>query len=212
MLAASGYDPVHLARTKAEAVAMCARVRPDLITVDLDLDHDDGLDLLAELGRTDPHRPAVVLTATGTTEAMADALRAGAAGFVPKSASSDDLLAALDAALAGEMWLPQALVAGTVRRLLEPPPPNDWRALVDTLSPREREVLQLMVRGSSRREIAATLYISLNTVRTHVKSILSKLGVHASIEAVSVALRAGMRPDDPLPTDREPDRPAARPR
>ena len=67
---------------------------------------------------------------------------------------------------------------------------------MNTLSAREREVLELMAGGMSRREIATTLCISLNTVRTHVKNILAKLGVHAGLEAVSLALRAGIRPTD----------------
>lgn len=199
MLGASGYDPVHVAHTGEAAITLCDRERPDLITVDLDLVDEDGLDLLRRLRRDHPGRPAVVLTATGTVDAAVASVRAGAAGFVPKSTSSEDLVRALNAAVEGDMWLPLPLIGPVVRLLLEPPPPNDWEALISTLSAREREVLQLMVRGLSRRDIAGALYISLNTVRTHVKAILAKLGVHASLEAVSVALRAGMRPDDPLP-------------
>ncbi len=201
MLAASGFDPVHVAHTAADALATCERERPSLLTVDLDLGDDDGLDLLAHLVRAHPSRPVVVLTASGTAEAAASSIRAGAAGFVPKSAPSEELVEALDAVAGGQMWLPPTLLGPVVKLLLEPAPPNDWEALIDSLSAREREVLQLMVRGLSRREIASTLYISLNTVRTHVKAILAKLGVHASLEAVSLALRAGMRPDGPGPGD-----------
>lgn len=197
LLEAAGFEPVHVAHTSGDALTLCERERPDLLTVDLDLVEGDGLDLLRALRRDHPTRTAVVLTATGTAEAAVASLRAGAAGFVPKSTSSEELVQALEAAVAGHVWLPLPLIGPVVHLLLEPPPPNDWQALVDTLSAREREVLQLMVRGLSRREIASTLFISLNTVRTHVKSILAKLGVHASLEAVSLALRAGMRPDEP---------------
>lgn len=199
LLEAAGYGPVHVAHNSGEAITLCDRERPDLVTVDLDLAGDDGLGLLRLLHRDHPNRPSIVLTATGTVDAAVAALKAGAAGFVPKSTSCDDLVQALEAAANGHLWLPVALIGPVVHQLLEPPPPNDWEALVDTLSAREQEVLQLMVRGLSRRDIASALFISLNTVRTHVKSILAKLGVHASLEAVSVALRAGMRPDGPLP-------------
>ena len=77
---------------------------------------------------------------------------------------------------------------------MDPPPANDWEGLIETLSAREYAVLELMVAGLDRRAIAEELTISLNTVRTHVKNILAKLGVHASLEAVSFALRAGVRP------------------
>ena len=70
-----------------------------------------------------------------------------------------------------------------------------WQEKVDRLTQREREVLELMVAGLDRAAIAERLYLSINTVRTHSKNILAKLGVHSSLEAVSVALRAGMRPE-----------------
>ena len=78
--------------------------------------------------------------------------------------------------------------------LLEPAPPTEWQALVAGLTTREQEVLDLMVAGFDRPSIARQLGISVNTARTHSKNILGKLGVHSSLEAVSVALRAGMRP------------------
>ena len=79
---------------------------------------------------------------------------------------------------------------------LHPPPPTVWVELVDCLSDRERDVLALMVAGLDRRQIADELMISFNTVRTHVKHVLSKLGAHSTVEAISVALRAGIRPPD----------------
>lgn len=196
MVRAWDCDPVHVAHSSREALAIADRERPDLITVDVDLGDDDGFELLARLRAEHPHRPALVLTGSGTAEVAATALRAGASGFVPKSEPPESLTTALQAALDGHVWLPLHLIGPVARALMQPVPPNDWEALVNTLSTREREVLELMVRGMSRREIASTLYISLNTVRTHVKNILAKLGVHASLEAVSLALRAGIRPDE----------------
>ncbi len=196
LLRGSGFGPVHVAHSSTDALGQSRRARPDVATVDLDLGDEDGLELLRSLRAEQPHLPAVVLTATCTVDAALASLRAGAAGFIPKSASSDDLLGGIRAAARGHTWLPLDLTGPIVTRLMEPEPPNDWEELIATLSAREREVLGLMVEGLSRRDIGTTLSISLNTVRTHVKNILSKLGVHASLEAVSLALRAGMRPDD----------------
>jgi DNA-binding NarL/FixJ family response regulator len=199
LLRAAGCGPVRLADTIARAMGVIRRERVDVVTIDLDLDGEDGLDLLALLRSENPHLPALVLSATSSPDAVVRSLRAGASGFVPKTASSDDLLAAIGAAADGHTWLPVELIGPVAHRLMEPEPPSDWELLIDSLSDREREVLGLMVDGLSRAEIGTTLSISINTVRTHVKSILAKLGVHASLEAVSLALRAGIRPE---PVDR----------
>lgn len=88
------------------------------------------------------------------------------------------------------------MIGPVIDAVLHPPPASEWEELVAGLSAREYAVLELMVAGLDRREIAEELTISLNTVRTHVKNILARLGVHASLEAVSLALRAGVRPPD----------------
>jgi DNA-binding NarL/FixJ family response regulator len=195
LLRAAGCAPVRVADSIAPALAAARRERIDVATIDLDLGGEDGLDLLVQLKHEHPHLPLLVLSATATPPAVVAALRAGAAGFVPKTSSSEDLMAAIAAADAGHTWLPVALIGPVVALLREPEPPSEWELLVGTLSQREREVLELMVEGRSRKEIGAELAISINTVRSHVKSILAKLGVHASLEAVSLALRAGMRPE-----------------
>lgn len=195
LMRAAGCEPVHLADSIAEAVNLSRRERIDVATVDLELGGEDGLDLLAVLREERPHLPLLILSATSAPEVVVAALRAGASGFVPKTASSDDLIAAIRAAAEGHTWLPVELIGPVVALMKEPPAPSDWEILVDTLSEREHQVLGLMVDGLSRGEISTALSISLNTVRTHVKSILAKLGVHASLEAVSLALRAGIRPE-----------------
>ncbi|QYG92240.1 response regulator transcription factor [Iamia sp. SCSIO 61187] len=197
LMNAAGCDPVFLADSSSTAVNVARRERIDVATIDLDLGGEDGLDLLALLIDEHPHLPLLILSATSTPDVVVTALRAGAAGYVPKTASSEDLLAAVRAAAEGHMWLPVELIGPVVELMKEPAPPSDWEILVDTLSERERQVLGLMVDGLSRSEIGTALSISLNTVRTHVKSILAKLGVHASLEAVSLALRAGIRPEGP---------------
>ncbi len=195
LMRAAGCEPVWLASTITGAMAVVRRERVDVVTIDLDLGAEDGFDLLDRVRTEYPHLPTLVLTASSAIEAVVRALRAGAAGFVPKTSSSDDLLAAIRATAEGHTWLPVELIGPVVQRLMVPEPPSDWELLIESLSDREREVLGLMVDGLSRAEIGTALSISLNTVRTHVKSILSKLGVHASLEAVSLALRAGIRPE-----------------
>jgi DNA-binding NarL/FixJ family response regulator len=195
LLRAAGCEPVTVADSIATALESARRERVDVATIDLDLDGEDGIDLMVRLKEEHPHLPLLVLSATSTPSAVVASLRAGASGFVPKTSSSDDLMAAIGAVDAGHTWLPVPLIGPVVELLREPEPPSEWELLIGTLSQREREVLELMVEGKSRKEIGSELAISINTVRTHVKSILAKLGVHASLEAVSLALRAGMRPE-----------------
>lgn len=196
LAATDGWHPVHVADGCQTALASAAQHRPDLVTVDLSLGDENGLDLIVELREQYPHLPIAVLTATGTAERAVDCLKAGANAFIPKSTQPDELMAALRAALDGHTWLPVGMIGPVLQTVLDPPPASEWEELVNNLSAREHTVLELMVAGLDRRDIAGTLTISLNTVRTHVKNILAKLGVHSSLEAVSLALRAGMRPPD----------------
>ncbi len=176
------------------AETMLARQRPDLVTLDLQVARSDALPFLERVTDEHPHLPVVVFTGVETPEAAVASIRAGALAFVPKSTPPEQVIDALLSVLAGNTWLPAGLLGPVLDRLINPPPPSEWHLLVNELSPREREVLELMVAGLSRRSIADQLTISLNTVRTHVKNILSCLGVHSSLEAVSLALRAGIRP------------------
>ena len=194
LFAGAGFEPVHVANHAPQALELVDRVRPGVVTVDVVAGDDDGPLLLARLRSRFPHLPVLVISGSGSVAAAMASLDAGADAFVPKSATPGDLVAAARAAAAGHTWLPVPMLAGVIHALRHPPPPSDWEVLVSSLSPREHEVLGLMVDGLGRREIADRLTISLNTVRTHVKNILAKLGVHASLEAVSLGLRAGLRP------------------
>lgn len=190
-----GWTNVQVAHDIDAALARLDQRRPQVASIDVDLGPEDGLALVRHLSEHHPTVGVVVLTASGTVDAVVDALRSGALAVVPKSAPPSDVLAAFSAAERGESWLPQNLLRPVLHRLLWPPPPDEWESLVASLSPREHEVLALMVTGLDRREIAARLTISLDTVRTHIKNILAKLGVHSALEAVSIGLRAGMRPE-----------------
>lgn len=196
LLETDGWAQVFVASDRRAAMELTARHRPDIVSVDLTLGQEHGLDLLNELRAAYPHLTLVVLTASGGADVAVRCLRAGASAFVPKSSDPADLVAAFAAADQGLTWLPNTMVGPIISLLLDPPPASVWEELVATLSAREYGVLELMVAGMDRRAIAEELTISLNTVRTHVKNILAKLGVHASLEAVSLALRAGVRPPE----------------
>jgi DNA-binding NarL/FixJ family response regulator len=189
-----GVEPdlevVGLAATAVEAEALARSLRPDLALVDLELGTDDGLALAAHLSRLERGPAVVVLTGHGDAPTAIAAATAGARGFVAKDASVDRLLMAIRAVLAGESWLPGHLLADLPR-------PRHGADPLLRLTPREREVLGLLAAGLDRSAIGGRLFLSPNTVRTHIQNVLRKLEVHSSIEAVGLALRHGVRPPAP---------------
>ena len=194
LLTQRGWGPVTAVSSGDEALVAMERRRPDIITVGLVMSEGDGFDVVRRLRSRYDDLAIVVLTASNDSEQAVRCIRAGAAAFVPKMAPSEDLLAALDAVMGGGAWLPPELLGPILQGLLKPPPTNEWELRLAALTARERQILELMVDGLDRPEIARRLVVSLNTVRTHTRNTLAKLGVHSSLEAVSVALRAGLRP------------------
>jgi DNA-binding NarL/FixJ family response regulator len=167
----SDVDRVSTAGSTDEALRAAEWLRPAVITIDLELGPDNDW------------------------ETAASAVRAGALGLVFKDAPADELVSAVRGVAAGEARIPPKVLTAVLRALREPTPRHsEWDARVARLTRREREVLHHMVAGHDRATTARDLYVSVNTVRTHAKNILAKLEVHSTLEAVGVALNAGMRP------------------
>lgn len=169
----------------------------DAALVDVRLGNCNGIDLVRDLQVSHPDLPVVVFTAWPDPITGADAVWAGAHGFSSKDVCVDELVMGLATVAAGGSWFPPNLLTQIHCVLRE-----QWElaSKLSSLSPRERDVLTLLVDGRSRAQIAELLYLSINTVRSHVRTVLRKLEVHSSLEAVGVALRAGIRPGDGLQT------------
>ena len=180
-------EVVGVAATAVEAEALARSLQPDLAVVDVELGADDGLVLTARLSRLEPRPAVLVVTCHDDAATVTGAVEAGATGFVTKDAPVDQLLVTIRAVLAGETRR-----AGTGREASRPDGDP-----VARLTVREREVLGLLVAGLDRSAIGARLFLSPNTVRTHIQNVLRKLQVHSSIEAVGLALRHGVRPPTP---------------
>jgi DNA-binding NarL/FixJ family response regulator len=145
----------------------------------------DGHAVLAALHDA-PHRPAViVLTSATDDEHLVRAVQAGAISYVLKTASTEHVIAAVRDAATGTASLSPELLTRLTQALRRPPPPDP----LQPLSPRERDVLQLIARGQSNRQIARELAIGEQTVKTHVRSILIKLGLQDRVQAAIFALR-----------------------
>lgn len=183
------------AGTGSEATEVAARSRPDVVLMDIRMPDLDGIEATRRLTGADQDGPAVlVLTTFDDDENVFESLKAGAAGFLLKDAEPETLLGAIRSVAAGE-----ALVDPSVtRRLID-----RWVDLEDAnlaprdastmgLTDRETEVLMLLARGLSNRDMAERLYLSQATIKTHVSSLLGKLGVQSRVQAVILAYENGM--------------------
>jgi DNA-binding NarL/FixJ family response regulator len=170
-----------------EAVAMARALRPEVVLMDLEMPRLDGVGAIRRL-RALPEPPAVlVLTGFGHDERVFGAVEAGAAGYLLKDVDPAELEAAVHAARRGEAPFDPRVTGRLLRGLTRRAPAPAGR-----LTPREREVLAQLARGRSNREIARALTVSEKTVKTHVSSILSKLGVPDRTQAALYAVRHGL--------------------
>ena len=187
-----------VAATVEQAEALIAREEPAVVLLDYTLGDRCGLDVLDAI-RDEQQRPQVVMLSASTEVGpVVDSLRLGARAWVCKSVEVRQLVAIINTVIAGGAWLSPELLALVLDELVrEPDQKPDGLA---ALTAREREVLQCMVDGLPRAEIAAHLFLSANTVRTHTQNLLAKLDCHSALEAVAFARRNGMRPLGQAPT------------
>jgi NarL family two-component system response regulator LiaR len=184
-----GLDPelevVGEATNGAEALRLAHELEPDVVLMDLLMPVMDGIAATEAIRRELPEVEVIALTSVLEDSAVYGAMRAGAIGYLLKDTQADELCRAIKAAAAGQVQLSPAVAA---RLLREVPAPQQSEPLTE----RETEVLKQLALGKSNKEIAADLVIAEKTVRTHVSSILAKLGVSSRTQAVLHAVRSGL--------------------
>ncbi len=153
----------------------------DVYVLDLRMPDGDGIQTIKALIARDPAAKVMVLTTYDNEEDIFRALEAGARGYLLKDTTREEIITAVRQIHGGERYLPQAVAARLADRLIRP-----------SLTPRELDVLRLVSRGRTNKEMASAMFISEETVKTHMKSLFQKLGVHDRAEAVSVSLQRGL--------------------
>jgi DNA-binding NarL/FixJ family response regulator len=199
-LAEAGYDVVAAVGEGAQAVRVAAAVRPDVAVLDLQLPDLTGVEVIQGLLAARPELRVLVLSASGEHSDVLDAVKAGATGYLMKSAKREEFLDAVRRTAGGHAVFTAGLaglVLGEFRRMAAEPTDAGAQA-VPSLTDRETEVLRLVAKGLSYKQIAERLVLSHRTVQNHVQNTLSKLQLHNRVELARYAIERGL--DGPTPT------------
>jgi DNA-binding NarL/FixJ family response regulator len=186
------------ASTGRQAVAVARRLAPDVVLMDVRMPDLDGIEATGELTRAAPDTKVLILTTFEQDDYVFGALRAGASGFLLKRTRPEELIAAVHTIARGDSLLSPSVTRLVIDRMAQQPLPElAAEAKLDELTRREREVLELVARGFSNREIAAVLFVEESTVRTHVKRIQMKLDLRDRVQIVIFAYETGVNQPAP---------------
>jgi DNA-binding NarL/FixJ family response regulator len=198
-------DIVGEAATGRQAVERARRLGPDVVLMDVRMPDLDGIEATGELTRAAPDSKVLILTTFEQDDYVFGALRAGASGFLLKRTRPEELIAAVHTIASGDSLLSPSVTRLVIDRMAQQPLPQlANQAKLDELTPREREVLELIARGLSNREIATELFVEESTVRTHVKRIQMKLHLRDRVQIVIFAYESGL--NRPAPTSESSER------
>src|ERR1700730_1176025 len=196
-LAEAGYDVVASVADGAQALRVTGAARPDVVVLDLQLPDMSGVEVTRGLSAAHPAVRVLVLSASGEQQDVLDAVKAGAAGYLMKSAARPEFLDAVRRTADGDaVFTPglAALVLGEFRRMATAPPDakGSRAGAVPQLTERETEILRMVATGLSYKQIAARLVLSHRTVQNHVQNTLGKLHLHNRVELVRYAIEHGL--------------------
>ena len=186
-----GLEVVGEAANGREALELCRHSQPDLALIDVRMPELNGLATCQAIKQECPATSVILVTMHENPEYLLEALKAGAAGYVLKDITQHDLITAVQAVLRGESMLNKEIVIRLLQHMASETPHQE-EPLLSRLSPREREVLQLLTQGQTNREIAQNLIVSVSTVKIHVEHILAKLGVSDRTQAAVRAVELGL--------------------
>lgn len=176
-----------------QATAATRRLRPDVVMMDIQMPGSDGLAATRRItSDTEQHSRVIILTTFERDEYVFEALHAGASGFLLKNAPPEQLIDAVRVVASGDALLAPSVTRRIIEQFARRPVDPDVRERLESLTQREREVLVMLARGNSNSELAAALFVSEGTVKTHVSSLLTKLEVRDRVQAVVLAYESGL--------------------
>jgi two-component system, NarL family, response regulator NreC len=187
LIAPEEFQVVAEAGNGQEAIRLAQQHQPEIALLDISMPGLNGVDAAREVLRASPRSRVMVLTMHKDNAYLAEALRAGARGYILKSRGTVELLEALREVARGEIYISPGLSRAVAESYL-----GGDAAIASPLSPREREVLQLIAEGRTTKEIAATLFISYKTAESHRQRIMGKLDIHETASLVRYAIRSGL--------------------
>jgi DNA-binding NarL/FixJ family response regulator len=194
-LQAAGFDVVAVAADGHQALARFPAARPQVVVLDLQIPGPNGVDVTAQVLQHDPSARVLILSASGEQPDVLAAVKAGATGYLVKSASRDELLTAVRRVAAGDtVFTPglAGLVLGEFRRIADGPAEPQGERLTE----RETEILKMVAKGMSYKQIAERLVISHRTVQNHVQNTLRKLQMHNRVQLTRYAIEQGLDADE----------------
>jgi DNA-binding NarL/FixJ family response regulator len=187
-----GFDVVAEAGDGAEAVELARTLHPNVVVMDMRMPGTNGAEAIRRMRELDSPPPVLVLTTYDDNETVHEAVTAGAAGFALKDSSAEDLHRAVREIANGNGWIDYTVARPLLQTFGEVVPPPERRAKLSLLTERELHVMKLLGRGCTNSEIASELCVSTGTVKTHVGSILAKLGLRDRVAAVVFAFEHGL--------------------
>lgn len=175
------------ANSGSDGLTLAAQLEPRVVLVDYEMPDMDGISMAAQIKTASPETMVVMLTGSTDDRVLTQAIEAGCSGFLTKDRAASEVAEAVRRAAVGE-----ALISPEMLARLLPKLSRTHRSVGDDLTDRERDVLGYLARGLTNRAIADELFLSVNTVRNYVQAVLTKLGAHSKLEAVSRAVREGV--------------------
>lgn len=183
-----GVEVVGEAGKGSEAIELIRKLQPDLVLLDITMPDGNGFDVLSHVRKKFPKTRVIVLTVHEASEYAIRALREGAAGFLPKSAASTELETAIDKVMKGGGYISPEASQKTVLEIGK----GTKKELLESLSPRQREVLELIAKGRTTKQIAQELEISVKTVESHRSQLMERLDIHDVAGLVRYAILVGI--------------------
>lgn len=190
-----GIEIVGETGTPGEVLAVVAQTQPDVVLLDIDLGSATGTDLIPQIRSMAPKIKIIILTGVRDTEVHLRAVRLGARGVLLKEQADEFLISAIEKVHAGEVWLSRAVIGNVFAEMLDEGIDQETdpdAKKIETLSPREREVITLLSEGLRNKQIAERLFISEVTVRHHLSSVFGKLGVGSRFELIMYGHKHGL--------------------